>query len=83
MKENKIDFIIRPELNPTIYAYEETHPDFKGLLKIGYTNINAEKRVSEQYPIIRPKKTWKILFEDWIKKYSRISKKRLTKHQKI
>ena len=64
MKENKIDFIIRPELNPTIYAYEETHPDFKGLLKIGYTNINAEKRVSEQYPIIRPKKTWKILFEE-------------------
>lgn len=64
MRENKVDFIARPDLNPTIYAYEDSHPDFRGLLKIGYTNINADKRVSQQYPIVRPKKTWKILLEE-------------------
>ena len=64
MRENKVDFIVRPDLNPTIYAYEDSHPDFRGLLKIGYTNINADKRVSQQYPIVRPKKTWKILLEE-------------------
>lgn len=39
----------RPTTNPTIYAYElvnvATH---KGLLKIGYTDRNAQKRIKEQ-----------------------------------
>jgi hypothetical protein len=39
----------RPSTNPTIYAYElvnvETH---KGLLKIGYTDRDAQKRIKEQ-----------------------------------
>jgi hypothetical protein len=25
----------RPESRPTIYAYEDTHPQFAGLLKVG------------------------------------------------
>ncbi len=39
----------RPETNPTIYAYElmgvATH---KGLLKVGYTDRDAQKRIKEQ-----------------------------------
>jgi hypothetical protein len=64
VKDNKVNFTIKPDLNPTIYAYEDSHPEFNGLLKIGYTNINAKKRVSQQYPIVRPSRTWKILLEE-------------------
>jgi len=31
----------RPEIKPTIYAYKDTHPQYKGLLKIGYTTRDA------------------------------------------
>ena len=58
-------FPLRPETNPTIYAYEETHPDFKGLLKIGYTTMKtAEERVSEQYGVNRPVDTYRIVLEE-------------------
>lgn len=40
--------------NPTIYAYEDTHPDYQGLLKVGYTTASAKERVAAQYPIKRP-----------------------------
>lgn len=39
---------------PKIYAYEDTHPKYKGLLKIGYTTGDAKKRVAQQYPTKRP-----------------------------
>ena len=47
---NKKDFFpSRPSTNPTIYAYElvgvSTH---KGLLKIGYTDRDAQTRIKEQ-----------------------------------
>ena len=55
----------RPELNPTIYAYKDTNPQYKGLLKIGYTTRNAKTRVAEQYPIIKPGELpYKILLEE-------------------
>ncbi len=44
----------RPKAHPTIYAYEDTNPQYKGLLKIGYTAIDVEKRVAQQYPTKRP-----------------------------
>ena len=44
----------RPEAHPMIYAYEDTNPQYKGLLKIGYTAIDVEKRVAQQYPTKRP-----------------------------
>jgi hypothetical protein len=47
-------FPFRPEANPTIYAYEDTNPQYKGLLKIGFTNVDAQARVSQQYPILKP-----------------------------
>lgn len=54
----------RPTTRPTIYAYEETHPQYAGLLKVGYTTGDAYTRVAQQYPILRPgKPTFKIVVE--------------------
>ncbi len=44
----------RPESRPTIYAYEDTHPQYAGLLKVGYTTVDAQTRVAQQYPTLRP-----------------------------
>lgn len=53
----------KPDVNPTIYAYEligvETH---KGLLKVGYTVRNAKDRVAEQLKTSRLQ--YKILLEE-------------------
>jgi hypothetical protein len=53
----------RPTTNPTIYAYElvdvATH---KGLLKIGYTDRDAQKRIKEQLGTAAIQ--YKILFEE-------------------
>lgn len=55
----------RPDVTPTIYAYEDTNPQYKGLLKVGYTTKNAEARVSQQYPTIRPgARPYKIVLEE-------------------
>ena len=55
----------RPESNPIIYAYEDTHPQYEELLKIGFTNIDAETRVAQQYPTKRPGKSpYKIVLEE-------------------
>src|ERR1035437_2446522 len=55
----------RSEARPTIYAYEDNNPQFKGLLKVGFTNKGAKKRVEEQYPIIRPgAPIYKIVLEE-------------------
>ncbi|MBF2754719.1 MAG: GIY-YIG nuclease family protein [Gammaproteobacteria bacterium AqS3] len=49
---------------PKIYAYSDTHPDSKGLLKIGYTTRDVKSRVREQYPTARPGKLpYKIVLE--------------------
>jgi T5orf172 domain/Type III restriction enzyme, res subunit len=44
----------RPECLPRIYAYEDTHPQYAGLLKVGFTARDVEKRVAQQYPTLRP-----------------------------
>jgi len=53
----------RPSTKPTIYAYElvgvETHKD---LLKIGYTDRNAQRRIKEQLGTAAIK--YKIVFEE-------------------
>jgi hypothetical protein len=64
MKMSKKDFFPpRPSTNPTIYAYElvgvETH---NGLLKIGYTDRNAQRRIKEQLGTAAIK--YKIVFEE-------------------
>jgi hypothetical protein len=42
--------------SPKIYAYSDTHPQYAGLLKIGYTNKLVLDRVKQQYPIVKPGK---------------------------
>ena len=43
-----------PRSHPMIYAYEDTNPQYKGLLKVGYTSVDVDKRVAQQYPTKRP-----------------------------
>jgi len=47
----------RPELWPTIYAYEDTNPQYAGLLKVGYTTVEVRSRVAQQYPTKKPGQT--------------------------
>ncbi len=63
---NKELFPLRPEAIPTIYAYEISNPEYKGLLKVGYTSKDVEKRVEQQFPIKQPdgKKPYRILFAE-------------------
>lgn len=44
----------RPDACPMIYAYEDTNPQYDGLLKIGFTTKDVRARVAEQYPTLRP-----------------------------
>jgi hypothetical protein len=46
----------RPDSSPTIYAYQDTNPQYEGLLKVGYTTKSAHERVAAQYPTRRPGK---------------------------
>lgn len=61
---SKTDFFPqRPTTNPTIYAYELVGVDsHKGLLKIGYTDRDAQKRIKEQLGTAAIK--YKIVFEE-------------------
>jgi T5orf172 domain/Type III restriction enzyme, res subunit len=55
----------RPDADPTIYAYEDTNPQYAGLLKVGYTTTNAQARVAQQYPTLRPgKPPYRIVLEE-------------------
>ncbi len=54
MARQKDFFPLRPEANPKIYAYEDTNPQYAGLLKIGYTTQDVQQRVAQQYPTLRP-----------------------------
>jgi len=51
---SKAYFPGRPNYNPMIYAYLENNPKYEGLLKIGYTEIDIDARVAQQYPTKRP-----------------------------
>ncbi len=55
----------RPESKPTIYAYEDTNPQYAGLLKVGYTTMQVQARVAQQYPTLRPgKPPYRIILEE-------------------
>ncbi|GHU37692.1 type III restriction endonuclease [Clostridia bacterium] len=51
---NKELFPPRPSSHPKIYAYEDSNPEYKGLLKVGFTTKDVEQRVAQQYPVKRP-----------------------------
>ncbi len=58
-------FAPRPESRPTIYAYEDTNPQYADLLKVGYTTVDAQSRVAQQYPTLRPgKPPYRIVLEE-------------------
>ncbi|MCX6054228.1 MAG: hypothetical protein NTZ74_04800 [Chloroflexi bacterium] len=42
---NKEFFPQRPESHPMIYAYTDSNPQYKGLLKVGYTEKEVERHV--------------------------------------
>ena len=54
----------RPDSNPTIYAFKDSHPQFKGLLKIGETRKGAKNRLKQIYSLETPgSDTYEIVFE--------------------
>lgn len=60
---NKEFFPSRPSTNPSIYAYElEGVSTHKGLLKIGFTDRNAQTRIKEQLGTAAI--SYKIVFEE-------------------
>lgn len=55
----------RPASRPTIYAYEDTNPRYEGLLKVGYTTVDVQSRVAQQYPTKKPgKPPYRIVLEE-------------------
>jgi hypothetical protein len=61
----KFEFALRPAAEPKIYAYEDSNPKYRGLLKIGYTTIDVERRVGQQYPTLHPLgKPYRIVFAE-------------------
>lgn len=56
----------RPEIHPSIYAYRDKNPNHADFLKVGYTEIDVEKRVAQQFPVIQPGegKPYEIVFAE-------------------
>tara|TARA_B100000700_G_scaffold250804_1_gene281578 strand:+ start:2367 stop:4865 length:2499 start_codon:yes stop_codon:yes gene_type:complete len=44
----------RPDNSPKIYAYTENTPEYKDLIKIGYTARSLDERMKEHYPTKGP-----------------------------
>ena len=63
---NSTFFPSRTEARPMIYAYEEDNPNFRGGLKVGFASSGVEKRVAEQFPILKPGKSkpYRIVFAE-------------------
>ena len=63
---NSTFFPSRTEARPMIYAYEEDNPNYKGCLKVGFASAGVEKRVAEQFPILKPGKSkpYRIVFAE-------------------
>ena len=63
---NATFFPARPEVRPSIYAYRDKNPDHANFLKVGYTEIDVEKRVAQQFPVIQPGegKPYEIVFAE-------------------
>ncbi|WP_195419726.1 GIY-YIG nuclease family protein [Collinsella sp. D33t1_170424_A12] len=59
-------FPARPEVHPSIYAYRDKNPDHAHFLKVGYTEIDVERRVAQQFPVIQPGegKPYEIVFAE-------------------
>ena len=60
MKE--ISFPLRPNVFPQIYAFSDSHEQYLGLLKVGFTERqDVSQRMKEIYPLKTPgRKTWSL-----------------------
>lgn len=61
----KFNIDIFPALSkeePKIYAYQDS--EYPGFIKVGFTTRKVEDRIREQYGVIRPEKTYKVLWFD-------------------
>ena len=47
-------FVNYPSIQPKVYAYEDNGPQYRGMLRIGFTNYDVSKVVAQQYPTARP-----------------------------
>lgn len=57
-------FPLRPDINPMIYAFTVEDKAYKGLIKIGYTEVDVEKRIKQQFPTsTESKPLYKIVFQ--------------------
>lgn len=60
---SNVFFPLKSESRPMIYAYSDSNPMYAGLLKIGFTAVDVDKRVAQQYPICKPgEKPYNIVF---------------------
>src|SRR5205085_6478973 len=58
-------FPARPESRPTIYAYQDSNPQYDGQLKVGYTTRTARERLDDIYNIKTPgPKPYKVVLEE-------------------
>ena len=66
MTNDETFFPARPETRPMIYAYEEDNPKYAGMLKVGFASTGVEKRVAEQFPVLKlgDKKPYRIVFAE-------------------
>ena len=66
MAASRTFFPARPAVRPSIYAYRDKNPDHANFLKVGYTEIDVERRVAQQFPVIQPGegKPYEIVFAE-------------------
>ena len=44
----------QPDVHPQVYAYHDLYAEHDGLLKVGFTQHDVERRVAQQFPVIQP-----------------------------
>ena len=56
----------RPDVHPQVYAYRDIYVEHAGLLKVGFTQHDVERRVAQQFPVIQPGegKPYEIVFSE-------------------
>lgn len=56
----------RPDVHPQVYAYRDLYAEHDGLLKVGFTQHDVERRVVQQFPVIQPGevKPFEIVFSE-------------------
>ena len=58
-------FPVKIQMNPTIYAYKDSNPLYDGLLKVGFTTVNAQARLKQIYNLKTPGKLpYRIVLEE-------------------